>query len=957
MSSSKCQFFTTGNRRFSSFVSYCAIASIATLVLLASSRVSAQTILNSDFEDGTLQGWGSFCGATVANSTAAAESGTHSLLVSGRTQNCAGPSIQLSSLLLPLATYQITGWVQLTSAEAGPDQANFTIQQVDSSSGTNYITVGTFQTPVSNTGWVQLTGQYTVSSSPTSINLYAQLVNSDTGTTDSFYLDNVTITEISPPPGGPQDNTGINTTFEDSGLDGWSSRAGATLTNSTADAHGGTHSLLVTGRTAAYDGPQISVNNKMYNGSTYAVSVWVKLGPTATATDTLRVSLQTTLSGTTSYHTVVGNTSVPLGSWVQLTIPKYAMANAYDSGQAFLYVESDSGTQDFYIDDFTLTFIPPVQIEQNIPSVFQTYANYFPIGTAVDASDLAGPHSQLLIKHFNSITSGNDMKWDATESTENVFTYATADAQVAFAQKNNIAIRGHNLVWHQQIPAWVFLEEDGVTPLTPGNAADQQLLTQRLQNHIQNVVTHFGTAVYAWDVVNEPIDETQPDCLRRNTWYNIIGPSYIDLAFQYAHTANPNAKLFVNDYNTTLDPKKTCLYNLVQGLIARGVPVDGVGHQLHSNIQYPPVQSITDTVSLFHGLTTIAGKSLDQQVTELDMSIYAGAAPTIYTDYSQIPSDLFVQQGYLYRDFFQALKQLNSDPNNRKISSVTFWGMADDDTWLTSSTKVDGPLLFDTGLQHKPAYTGIIDPLDLPGADLQTTISASAGSVLSGSAVSYTITVLNNGHDDAANVSLVDTVPSSTTFQSITAPAGWSCTTPAVGASGDVTCTAASLANGATAQFTLTVSVPCVTANGLSIVDSATVSSITRDPNTDPNNTASVSILVSNPPPVISGLNVNHPVLFLPLHEFVKETLSYGITDNCGAKIKPTITVTSSQVEKNHRRPDVDWVVLDPFHVLLEAEIDPPTRAGRTYTITVTAKDSAGNASSSSVNVRVVPFF
>jgi len=132
MSSSKCHFFSTGNHSFSSFVSYCAIASIAMLILVAPSRVSAQTILNSDFEDGTSQGWGSFCGATVTNSTAAAESGTHSLLVSGRTQNCAGPSIQLSGLLLPLATYQITGWVQLTSSEAGPDQANLTIQQVDS---------------------------------------------------------------------------------------------------------------------------------------------------------------------------------------------------------------------------------------------------------------------------------------------------------------------------------------------------------------------------------------------------------------------------------------------------------------------------------------------------------------------------------------------------------------------------------------------------------------------------------------------------------------------------------------------------------------------------------------------------------------------------------------------------------------------------------------------------------
>jgi len=215
--------------------------------------------------------------------------------------------------------------------------------------------------------------------------------------------------------------------------------------------------------------------------------------------------------------------------------------------------------------------------------------------------------------------------------------------------------------------------------------------------------------------------------------------------------------------------------------------------------------------------------------------------------------------------------------------------------------------------------------------------------------------VLNNGHDDASTVSLVDTVPSSTTFQSITAPAGWSCTTPAVGASGDVTCTTAMLPNGASAQFTLTVNVACATANGVTVSDTATVSSVTRDPNPVPNTTASVSVLVSNPAPVISGLAVSWPVLF-PRHDWVRETLTYGISDNCDTNIKPVVTVTSSQTEKEHRRPDVDWVVLDPYHVLLEAEIDPHTRAGRTYTITVTATDSAGNSSSSSVDVRV-PFF
>jgi endo-1,4-beta-xylanase len=918
--------------------------------------VSAQTILQSDFEDGTTQGWGSFCGATVANTTAAAESGTHSLLVTGRTQNCAGPSIQLSSLLLPQATYQITGWVRLTDVETGTDQANFTVDQTDSSSGTSFITVGAFQTAATNSGWVQLSGQYTVSSSPTSIILYSQLVNSGSGATDDFYLDNVTITEIAAPPGGPQDNSGISTTFEDGGLDGWSSRAGCTLTNTTADAHSGSHSLLVTNRVADFDGPQISVNNKMYVGSEYAISVWVKLGPSATTSDTLRVSLQTTLAGTTSFHTVVGNTAVPLNTWVQLTIPNYAMSSAYDPGQAFLYVESNSGTQGFYIDDFTLTFIPPIQIEQNIPSVFQTYANYFPIGAAIDSADLAGPHSQLLIKHFNSVTSENDMKWDATEPTEGNFTFTTADAEVAFAQKNNMRIRGHNLVWAtgQQVPAWVFLEEDGVTPLTPGNAADKALLIQRMQNHIQNVVSHFGTAVYAWDVVNEPIDATQSDCLVHDQWYNIIGPEYIDLAFQFAHAANPNAELFLNDYNTTTDPKKTCLYNVVQGMISRGVPIDAVGHELHSNLQFPPVQSLVDTVNLFHGLTTVAGKLLDQQVTEFDVSIYDGSSTTIYTNYSQIPQDLFIQQGYLYRDFFQALKQLNSDPDNQKISSVTFWGMADDDTWLTSPTKVDGPLLFDIGLQHKYAYTGIIDPLDLPGADLSVTISASSGTVVSGKSVSYTIAAINNGNEDAASVSLTDTISSPEVFQSLTAPAAWTCTKPAVGATGTVSCTAPTLANGATAQFTLTVLVACATPNNTTVADAAVVASSTSDPNPDPsNNTATVNITVSNPPPVISGLAVSHPIILLPLGQWVLETLTYGTSDNCALSMVPVVTVTSNQVESG-RRPDVDWIVLDAHHVLVKAENEPFSRTGRIYTITVTVTDSGGSSTASFATVHVL---
>src|SRR5579884_2296378 len=534
-----------------------ALALPALLAFAGCWPLHGQVVAQYDFEDGTQQGWASFCGSTLTNTTEAAESGTHSLKVTGRTQDCSGPSRELANVLAPRATYQITAWVRLTSGETSTDSANMTIRQVDAASGTNYFTIGNYTTNVTASGWTQLSGTYTASASPTSLLLYIQFVGEAPETTDSFYVDNVTINEISGS-GGPQDNSGITTTFEDGGLDGWSSRAGCTLANSTADAHSGTHSLLVTGRTHAYDGPQISVNNKMYNGSAYSVSIWVKLGPSATQPDTIRVSLQTTLAGTTTYHTVIGNTAVPLGTWVHLSVPSYAMAYSYDPNGAFLYVESNSGTQDFYIDDFQLTYIPPVQIQTDIPSIYQTLSYYFPIGAEIDTTDLSGSHAQLLTKHFNSIVSGNDMKWSSTEPTEGSFTFTNADAEVNFAVSNNMLIRGHNLVWATgaQTPSWVFLEKDGKTPLSASNPADVALLTQRIQNHINGVVPHFGNKVYVWDVVNEPIDATQPDCLYHGPFYQVLGKSYIDIALKAARQYAPaGTKLYINDYST-YDPNR-----------------------------------------------------------------------------------------------------------------------------------------------------------------------------------------------------------------------------------------------------------------------------------------------------------------------------------------------------------------------------------------------------------------
>jgi endo-1,4-beta-xylanase len=390
-----------------------------------------------------------------------------------------------------------------------------------------------------------------------------------------------------------------------------------------------------------------------------------------------------------------------------------------------LYVESDSGTEDFYIDDFQLTYLPPLQIQTSIPSLFQTLSYYFPVGTAVDPSSIIGPHSQLLAKHFNSITPGNDLKWSNTEAVEGSFTFTAADAEVAFAEANNMRVRGHNMLWAigTQVPSWVFLEHDGVTPLSASNPADVTLLTQRIQHHIQGVAQHYGNKIYAWDVVNEPLDPSQPDCLEHGPFYRILGKSYIDIALQAARQyTSAGTQLFINDFSTTDPGRLSCLVTVLQDLKGRGIPIDGVGHEMHNHIDYP------STAAMVNAINTVASAvpGIIQQVTEMDVSVYLSSDNT--SNYGAnggtVPANLIASQGWLYEQYFTALRQLKG-----KISSVTFWGYSDDGTWLDGFpiTRLDLPLPFDTKLQAKPAYWGIVDPTQLPGYGLSFTVSNKTG--------------------------------------------------------------------------------------------------------------------------------------------------------------------------------------------------------------------------------------
>jgi endo-1,4-beta-xylanase len=385
----------------------------------------------------------------------------------------------------------------------------------------------------------------------------------------------------------------------------------------------------------------------------------------------------------------VGGTIAALPLFCLLAWQLQRSTSVLPSGPTFLSpLESNS-----------LALLPSGQIQTDIPSVCETLADYFPVGAAIWQDDVTGPHSELLKKHFNSITAENDMKWSSLRPSETAFEFAKVDILVAFARANHMRVRGHTLVWHKQNPAWLFKDAAG-KDLQP-SPESKALLLQRLEKHVRGVVAHFKEDVYAWDVVNEVIDPDQPDGFRRTPWYLFTGTDYIDTAFRVAREVAPSAKLFINEYETTKPAKRAFLHRLVHDLKARGVPIDGVGHQMHINLAEPSVAEITETIQLF------SSSGLENQITELDVSLYANSKDRS----ASISEAQLIEQGYRYREIFQALRLLKG-----QISGVTFWGLADDHTWLKRFPieRLDLPLLFDEHLQAKPAYWGVVAPSRLP---------------------------------------------------------------------------------------------------------------------------------------------------------------------------------------------------------------------------------------------------
>lgn len=304
------------------------------------------------------------------------------------------------------------------------------------------------------------------------------------------------------------------------------------------------------------------------------------------------------------------------------------------------------------------------------------------IGTAVNTDALASDsgYRSITAAQFSTVTPENVMKWDTIEPTQGNYNWAPADQLVSFAQQNGQLVRGHTLVWHNQLPAWLTAAAPSMTP-------DQ--LRALLKKHITDEVTHFKGKIWQWDVVNEAFNDD--GTLRDSIWLQKLGPGYIADAFRWAHAADPKALLFYNDYNIEFTgPKSNAVYSLVQQLKGQGVPIDGVGFQTHLDTQYglPDLQNNLQRFS-----------ALGLKVAETEVDVRTTLPVTALEQNAQVAG---------YTSTLQACLAV------RDCISYTVWGFGDAYSWVPGVFPGEGAAdIYDENLQPKAEYTALQQTLAL----------------------------------------------------------------------------------------------------------------------------------------------------------------------------------------------------------------------------------------------------
>ena len=299
------------------------------------------------------------------------------------------------------------------------------------------------------------------------------------------------------------------------------------------------------------------------------------------------------------------------------------------------------------------------------------------VGAAVQSGYLAdGRYSSVLSRHFDYLTAEYEMKWATIEATQGIRNFSPGDNIAGYGQANGMALKGHTLIWHGSAPGWL-------NALSPGE------FRTAFETHIRAVGEHFRGRVYAWDVVNEAVADNGTG-LRDTIFRQKLGDDYIADAFRLAHQADPQALLFYNDYNgEALNAKSDRIYQLVSGLKSQGVPIDGVGLQMHVTASNPPSES-----AIAANMRRLAELGLLVNISEMDVRIRDLPGPTA--------SKLDAQKA-VYKSIVGVCV---AEP---RCDAVTFWGFTDAYSWIDRQYGADDPLLFDEQYAPKPAFYGVFD--------------------------------------------------------------------------------------------------------------------------------------------------------------------------------------------------------------------------------------------------------
>ncbi|GAA0292930.1 endo-1,4-beta-xylanase [Gracilibacillus halotolerans] len=358
---------------------------------------------------------------------------------------------------------------------------------------------------------------------------------------------------------------------------------------------------------------------------------------------------------------------------------------------------------------FTVLTAKDSKVVEDLPALKDAYADHFHIGASIAPYQLMGPHSDLLKKHYNMIVAENIMKPEGIQPVEGEFKFDQADAMIEFAKEHDMDVRFHTLVWHSQTPDWFFQDAEGKPMVVDGEVADpdnyetnRQLLLDRMETHIREVVSRYAHDIDSWDVVNEAIEGYG---YRQSDYYIMTDTDYIHEAFRITadelEKQGATGKLYYNDYETQNIQKRDLIYEMAKEMIDAGIPIDGIGHQGHMSITHPPVPLLVDSIE------KMASLGLDNQITELDMSIYISDTQASYGSYDNIPDGILETQAKRYQDLFKALREISDS-----VSSVVFWGIADDHTWLhdfPTQGRVNAPFVFDHEFQAKSGYYAITE--------------------------------------------------------------------------------------------------------------------------------------------------------------------------------------------------------------------------------------------------------